>query len=79
MKIVLVHNTYQRPGGEDVVFDQERQLLEAYGHNVLTYCRTNWEVNKYAGIKMPALAWRSIWAEDTHEEFGRLLRLIGIG
>ncbi len=31
MKILLVHNQYQWPGGEDVVFEQERQLLSRAG------------------------------------------------
>ena len=44
MKILLVHYTYQQPGGEDLVLSQERQLLERAGHQVLTYCRSNWEI-----------------------------------
>ncbi|HZP02727.1 MAG TPA: glycosyltransferase family 4 protein [Terriglobia bacterium] len=73
MKIILVHNTYQRPGGEDVVFDQERLLLEAHGHDVVAYRRSNWEVERYKGVKLPALAWRTVWSENTRKEFRRLL------
>jgi len=36
MKILLVHNRYQIPGGEEVVVEQERQMLEEAGHEVLT-------------------------------------------
>jgi glycosyltransferase involved in cell wall biosynthesis len=32
MKILLVHNSYRAPGGEDVVFQQEARLLEQHGH-----------------------------------------------
>ncbi len=31
MKILLCHNYYQRPGGEDQVFHDERWLLEEHG------------------------------------------------
>ena len=32
--IVVVHNRYRDPGGEDAVFEQESALLEAHGHRV---------------------------------------------
>ena len=37
MRILIVHNYYQRPGGEDRVFESEAALLEAHGHVVLRY------------------------------------------
>ncbi len=42
MKVLIVHNSYQQPGGEDVVFEQERQMLESEGHQVVVYRRSNW-------------------------------------
>ena len=30
MKILLVHNTYQHPGGEDTVFAREAALLREH-------------------------------------------------
>lgn len=41
MKIVLVHNRYQLAGGEDVVVDAERALLQANGHEVFVLERSN--------------------------------------
>jgi len=32
MRILLVHNHYQQPGGEDQVFAAEGKLLESFGH-----------------------------------------------
>jgi len=74
VKIVLVHNTYQQPGGEDVIFEQEHQMLLHAGHQVITYCRNNWEVDSYSGIRRIGLAKRTIWASDTRQEFLQLLR-----
>src|SRR6478736_9628172 len=34
MKILLVHNKYQQPGGENVVFESEGELLSNNGHFV---------------------------------------------
>lgn len=36
MRILLIHNRYQQPGGEDVVFRAEFDLLSAHGHTVDT-------------------------------------------
>jgi glycosyltransferase involved in cell wall biosynthesis len=73
MKILLVHNSYQQPGGEDVVFEQERRLLERTGNTVITYCRSNREVDAYSGLRRLELAGRAIWAMDTRQQFTRLL------
>lgn len=34
MKILLVHNLYKQPGGENVVFESEGELLSKHGHFV---------------------------------------------
>jgi len=73
MKILLVHNAYQQPGGEDAVFNQERQLLERAGHQVLTYCRSNWEIAGYSALKRLALVGRMTWATDSQREIASLL------
>ena len=73
MKIVLAHNTYQQPGGEDVVFEQERQMLERAGHNVIVYRRTNREINESSALARARLLKQSISASNTECEFGRLL------
>jgi glycosyltransferase involved in cell wall biosynthesis len=74
MKILLIHNTYQQPGGEDVVFNQERQLLERAGHQVLTYCRSNGEIAGYSALQRLALVGRMTWARGTRREIASLLR-----
>ncbi len=41
MKILLCHNFYLQPGGEDQVFADEGRLLESRGHEVLRYTADN--------------------------------------
>jgi glycosyltransferase involved in cell wall biosynthesis len=73
LKILLVHNTYQQPGGEDVVFGLERHLLEETGHQVATYCRSNFEVS---ASPMGRLTWipNTVWSDSSRRAFARLLR-----
>jgi glycosyltransferase involved in cell wall biosynthesis len=73
VKIILVHCQYQQPGGEDVVFEQERQMLEHAGHEVVLYRRTNFEVDAYPGAKRLVLLQKAVWNSDTRDEFAELL------
>jgi glycosyltransferase involved in cell wall biosynthesis len=73
MKIVLVHNEYQQRGGEDVVFEQEKRILERAGHDVVTYCRSNHEIEELSAIGRATLVIRTVWAVDTQRDFGALL------
>lgn len=47
MKILIVHNRYQIPGGEDQVAAQEAELLRAHGHQVFIYSRDNGELKTF--------------------------------
>jgi glycosyltransferase involved in cell wall biosynthesis len=65
MKILLIHNTYQQAGGEDVVFEQERRLLQQHGHEVATYQRSNHELEQLSTFERLALVTRITSAEDS--------------
>ena len=73
MKIVLVHNSYQQGGGEDIVVAQERRCLERAGHRVVFYSRSNTEIGDLAPIGKLALAKNTVWSSRTHHEFAGLL------
>jgi|ERR1022692_1359422 glycosyltransferase involved in cell wall biosynthesis len=74
MTILLIHSSYQHPGGEDVVFEQECSLLQRAGHEVIVYRRDNWEVEKYSGAHRLLLAKHVVWATDSHRDVAALLR-----
>lgn len=74
MKILLVHNSYQLPGGEDVVYQRERDLLTAHGHEVVEYWRSNAEIENYSAWERLGLAPRTIWSAKSRREFSGLLR-----
>jgi glycosyltransferase involved in cell wall biosynthesis len=74
MRILLVHNYYQQPGGEDVVYEQERKLLENHGHQVVTYERTNSELLSFSAFQRLFLPAKTIWAGDAYREILDLIR-----
>ncbi len=74
MKVLIVHNTYQQPGGEDIVAAQEANLLRRAGHEVVEYRRSNHEVNVLTLRNRMALARRAIWAGDTVRDLRALIQ-----
>ncbi len=73
MKILLVHNKYREPGGEDVVFENERRLLENMGHRVISYVRSNKELEEAQLMDRIAIAPRMLWSSKTRNEFASIL------
>ena len=74
MKVLLVHNSYQLHGGEDVAFEQEVQLLRRYSHQVVVYRRSNTEIQDFSALRRLGLAKRAVWAGHSYEEILRLIR-----
>jgi glycosyltransferase involved in cell wall biosynthesis len=74
MKVLIVHNSYQQPGGEDVVFEQERRLLERGGHTVITYRRTNHEMEGLSSVRRLTLIKTVVWASDARRDLENLIR-----
>ncbi len=74
MRILLVHNTYQQPGGEDVVFQRERDLLRGNGHEIMEYRRFNDEIKNYSIIRRISLLGRTVWASDSYRDVTEILR-----
>ena len=73
MKIVLVHNFYRQPGGEDVVFQSERRLLERAGHTVITYARSNMELKDDSLRDRVGIATRMIWSPEARGSLAAIL------
>lgn len=69
--VLLVHNAYREPGGEDAVFEEEAALLEARGHEVLRYRAHN---DSVAGMGRAALVAGTFWNRAVYREIGALVR-----
>jgi glycosyltransferase involved in cell wall biosynthesis len=71
MKILLCHNYYQLPGGEDECFSDEGRLLEANGHEVVRFTRRNEEIHEMGRFE---LACKTLWNSDTYRRLRELMR-----
>jgi glycosyltransferase involved in cell wall biosynthesis len=58
MRIVVVHNRYLQPGGEDIAVEAEVALLAGRGHTVMRYETTNEELAKLGPVHQAAA---SVW------------------
>lgn len=76
MRILTAHNYYQYPGGEDVVFAQEKALLERHGHETFCYERSNDEVQSGNLVQRVLGAAAAVWSGTTYSEFSQLLQRI---
>jgi glycosyltransferase involved in cell wall biosynthesis len=71
MKILAVHNRYQRPGGEDQVLVDETALLEARGQHVV---RCEVHNDQVGHMNRLALAKDTVWNASAYRELGALIR-----
>lgn len=74
MRILLAHNYYQRPGGEDVVFLGEKTILERGGHQVIVYERHNAEISGYSMLQKITLPKNTVWARDSAQAIRQILQ-----
>jgi glycosyltransferase involved in cell wall biosynthesis len=73
MKILMVHNAYQEAGGEDEVFRSEKRLLESFGHRVVTYLRSNDELQNISPFQQIAAVPRTVWSSESRRRFAQVL------
>ena len=71
--ILIVHNYYQIPGGEDTVVENEKTLLETHGHNVVLYTRRNSELSKMRKVSKLLLPITTIFNPRTYKDIKKLI------
>lgn len=74
MKILAVHNYYQQPGGEDTAYEREVALLRRAGHQVLTYERSNNEIDDLSLLQKAALPIQTVWSSPAYKDISSLLK-----
>ncbi|CEK31587.1 glycosytransferase [[Clostridium] sordellii] len=70
--VLMAHNYYQVPGGEDTVFHNEVKMLEKNGHKVTKYTRHNDEI-KDGMISKLKLGIDAIFSCKTYKEVKKLI------
>lgn len=70
MRVLVAHNYYQQPGGEDSVFAAETELLRRYGHEVVEYTERNERINS---MNIGAVALKMIWSHSSKQKIIEIL------
>jgi glycosyltransferase involved in cell wall biosynthesis len=71
MKILLAHNFYQQPGGEDQVFADYCWLLESNGHEVVRFTIHNDSLKQTGALKLAA---QTVWNSAMHGQIRDIVR-----
>ncbi len=73
MRIVVAHNQYRIPGGEDQVFEDEVRMLESGGHEVVPFVRSN---HDFSGLETIRVAAGTVWNRSAAAEIESLVRSV---
>jgi glycosyltransferase involved in cell wall biosynthesis len=69
--VLLVHNHYQRPGGEDQVFAAEAELLQDHGHRVVRFVVHNDRIREMSRLRVAA---GTVWSGAAYRELRAVIR-----
>ncbi len=73
MKILIAHNHYQLPGGEDGSTVSEARLLAEHGHTVIEYQRHNDEFQNGSKLYSIVVGAGAVWSSASHREVRDLI------
>lgn len=73
MKILIVHNYYQQPGGERVAVEAQLALLRERGHRVILYTRDNAEIESYGLWRRANFFPEAVFSRKTYPEIQALI------
>lgn len=74
MNILLVHNYYQIPGGEDTVVANEKKMLEQHGNRVILYSRDNSELKRMSALHKLLLPLTAVFSLKTYRSIRNLIK-----
>jgi len=77
MKILVAHNFYKWPGGEDQSMAAEVAMLQARGHEVTQYVLTNESIDMMSRRQVAQVALRTIWSEPAFREYDKYSERVG--
>ena len=72
--ILIVHNYYQIPGGEDTVVANEKKLLEEHCHTVTLYTRNNSELKNLNFAGKLLLPVNTVFSFRTYREIKSIIK-----
>ena len=73
LSVLVIHNQYQQPGGEDVVVRAEMDMLRRAGHRVVPFFCHNSTIAEYNPLQMASLAMTTTWNWKSYTQIRELL------
>ena len=73
LSVLVIHNLYQQPGGEDAVVRAEIAMLRNAGHRVVTFLRNNAAIAGYNPLQKAWLAASTAWNRSAHQQIRQLI------
>ena len=73
MRILIVHNYYKIPGGEDTVVANEKRLLESQGHEVFLYAKNNNEMDSYSMLQKLRIPINTVFSLKSYRAVSKIL------
>lgn len=70
MKIISIHNYYQTRGGEDQLYEDEVELLESKGHDVIRHTIHSDSISKSKLVKIAA---QTLWNRESYKKLTDLI------
>ena len=75
MKILIVHNHYVYPGGEDEVVKAEKSMLEKIGHKVLLYEAENFEIKERSLLGKLSFSFKEVyWSRKSYNAIVQIIK-----
>lgn len=71
MRLLLIHNRYQNPGGEDECLASEASLLRLNGHHVFVYAEDNARISKMNPLSLGAA---TLWNSKIYKRLREMIR-----
>ncbi len=74
LTILIIHNRYLLPGGEDEVVHAEKRMLEKFGNQVVLYERSNSEINDLTLLNKLVFLLKDIyWSKPSYQAIRKLI------
>ena len=75
MKILIIHNHYKHPGGEDKVVEAEKRMLEKFGHKVILYEQSNFQFDDLKLLSQIAFTLKGVfWSKHSYQAIRQLIK-----
>ncbi len=73
LKVLVIHNQYQQPGGEDVVVRAEVGLLRRAGHHVVEFMRNNASIAEFNPLQKAWLLASTTWNRRAYSQIQQVI------